>query len=506
MTLTEVVFEVSDANYPVCRFTRENPGIRGVYRVIDAGLTSGLFRATLTLLGPTETTGALLKELRSLNRYDELEVLSMTPSVLLLRLGNKVSGASGIGGIGLRPVERILEIFGTDTLLEPVFIENGTLRVRFLVPRVLDTKQVLGYLQELQATIQWDHFRVIRVSEYKTTRYAESVRRLLGPDQEALIHLAVGLGFYSSPKGCTLDHIAKRVGLSISPVHKKLKAIEQTLINAYVDPASAQAAQPAKRSRRPRAQAEALAASAGGMVEVNVRVEWPGFPPADIAARNPGVRIIHQPLAEDPKEGTASALYVVLASPRQYQEFEATVAHNPSVLKVEAMSKDLTHLSVKVRTRLAPTQGNPLSPPMLDLAPFTRLHALFGRDSYFKPILIDGRDIWIRFVIMRRLSPSEIEARLEDAGRVAGWRAFEVVSLRGVDADPAAGGGPQVEKMTPRQEEILRIAHALGYYKTPRECTLDAIAGTLGISANAIHKNLTAAEEKIIHNYLNAGF
>ncbi|HWG90767.1 MAG TPA: helix-turn-helix domain-containing protein [Candidatus Thermoplasmatota archaeon] len=500
MPLTEVVFEVSDESYPLCQFTRAHGNVRAVYRVTDVGVSSGFFRATITLLGPTELTSHVLKELRALKRYDELEVLSMTPSVLLLKLGNRVDHAPGIVGIGFQPVNKVLEIFGMDTLIEPATIENGTIRCRFLVPQNLETRRVLSMLQALQSAIQWTHFRVIRVAEYKATRYADVVRRLLGPDQEDLIHLAVALGFYNSPKACTLNDISARVGLSISPVHKKLKAIEQTLINAYVDPTAVKA--PPRRARRPRpSMQEGSVPVTGGMTEVAVHVEWPGFLPSEFAARNDGLRAVYQALHEDPRSGTASALYVVVAPPRQAKEFLDLLQANKRVQSVEVVSKDMAHLTVKVKAEM------PQEPAGADdLVAFTRLHSRFGPEAYFKPVLFEGKQISLRFVILRRVTASEVEARLERIGAELGWRDFEVVSLRGFEGDPSMGPEVHLEKVTPRQEEVLRIAHALGYYKTPRDCTLEDIARTLGISANAIHKNLTAAEEKIIRNYLNSGF
>lgn len=499
MSLTEVVFEIGDSQDPLCQVTRNHSGTRGVYRITESGAGGGAFRATFTLLAPQEATNAFLKDVKASKRYEEMEVISITPYALVLRVGNRLPEGRALGATaGAQPAERLLAIFGPDTVIEPILVESGRMRVRCLIPQPLDTKRVLVKLQELQRSMSWEHFRVVRVSEFKAREFADTLRRLLSTDQEEILRLALSLGYYDSPKRCTLGDISKRVGLSVSPVHKKLKEIEQTLINAHVDPSTITPPEPRRASRA--LLALVAPASPGAMSEVVLRIRWKAFAPLAFTSRHAGSRVVLQPLADDPRAGAATALVVAVAPDRDQPALLATLGAAGGVISSEVTSRDGDHVSVKLRTSLANADSW-----STHVNPFPYLLHRFGRDAYLRPIVVDGEDLWLRFIVVRGLGEAEILARLELASKEAGWNDYEVLSLRRVEVDPAASPVPVAEKMTPRQEEVLKIAHALGYYKTPRECTLEGVANTLGISANAIHKNLTAAEQKIIATYLASG-
>jgi predicted DNA binding protein len=107
-----------------------------------------------------------------------------------------------------------------------------------------------------------------------------------------------------------------------------------------------------------------------------------------------------------------------------------------------------------------------------------------------------------RIVVLRRLDEEALAALLQDLAQAQGWGGAELLGVRDAAVEAAALAPVKAEPLTGRQEEVLRIAHALGYYRTPRGCTLEDIAATLGVSANAVHKNLTAAEQRIIHGHV----
>lgn len=61
-----------------------------------------------------------------------------------------------------------------------------------------------------------------------------------------------------------------------------------------------------------------------------------------------------------------------------------------------------------------------------------------------------------------------------------------------------------VKDLTPKQLETIRTAHRLGFYKTPRDATLDELAAIFGISKAAVHNRLQAAERLVIGDWLEA--
>jgi hypothetical protein len=143
--------------------------------------------------------------------------------------------------------------------------------------------------------------------------------------------------------------------------------------------------------------------------------------------------------------------------------------------------------------------------PGLAADPLPALAGALGRDAYAKPTVCQDGAVMARVVVLRRLGEEDLAATLDELAQARGWAKAELVTVRDLALEGVLAGLPKAERMTARQEEVLRIAHALGYYRTPRGCTLEDIAARLGISANAVHKNLTAAEQRIVQDFVAAG-
>lgn len=63
---------------------------------------------------------------------------------------------------------------------------------------------------------------------------------------------------------------------------------------------------------------------------------------------------------------------------------------------------------------------------------------------------------------------------------------------------------PETQRLTPKQLDVLVLASDLGFYNTPRDANLDALAHVLGISKAAVHTRLQTAERKVIADYVAA--
>lgn len=483
MPLAEVVFEVH-APGSLGRFTTEHPEARAVVRFTAMQPQA---RALMTLAGSTELTGSLVRELRGelQGKGGEFEILSITPYSMVLRIAAAPEDAPWAG-----PAARFVEVFGRDTLLEPVLVEEGRLRLKGVAAQQMDTRMALEKLQELQRLGGWPGFRVIAVGEFDPKSFGGRAS-LLEPEQEDLLRLALVMGYYDTPRRCNLEDIAVRVGLSVSPVHKKLKEVEHVLIRAHLEPDAP------REPRKRRAPRKGGHAPAGSMREVVVRIAGEGFGPAAFTARHPGARVVYQQLPDAPD--VAAHLQVVLARPAEADEFLRLVEQDPALLEREVLSRDGEHVSLKVRRKV---DANGVG---LGTDPLVAVVGALGRDAYARPAVCEGGAVLGRVVVLRRLDEEELAASLAELAQAQGWTAAELVAVKDVSVDSALLARPRPEKLTGRQEEVLRIAHALGYYKTPRGCTLEDVAATLGISANAVHKNLTSAEQRIIQGYVGGG-
>lgn len=488
MSFTEIVFEVGDDRYPLCRATASPSSSNAILRVLDSGRASGHFRTIITYYGTEAEVAQLPRDLRAYRTGGDVEVLSTAPGLVSLRTDAPTQDPAA-PTVRLLGVLRLLDSFGADTIVEPFLFRRGRIRARVLVPRRLDAQRVLSTLQDVQRSSGFTDFRVVRVTPMAASRYVDLLRRILTAEQEELLRLAASMGYYDMPKGSTLDEIAQRVGLSVSPVHKRLKTIEELLVSAHVEGTSAIAAPPRRRRALAR---EAVPIPATAPCEIALRVRWPATSISKFTSTVPGSRVLIQYLGHEP--GThPMLLLIVLAPEADYERLLATFKARPDVVGIETVDRDRSHCSVKVKLKLATEAGTT----------FPWWSEVWGQDAISRPFVFEGEDVAVRMLLMRPMPEQEIRQRIERAAKLGGWEEHEIVAARSPDElrIPDAPAEPP----TSRQEEVLKIAHALGYYRTPRACTLEHVASTLGVSANAIHKNLSSAESKVIASYLSAG-
>lgn len=72
--------------------------------------------------------------------------------------------------------------------------------------------------------------------------------------------------------------------------------------------------------------------------------------------------------------------------------------------------------------------------------------------------------------------------------------------VNGGDADATAE--IDVSSITDKQQEAIELAMEMGYYQTPRDADLGAVAEELGVSESATSQRLNAAETKLVKSFL----
>ena len=482
MSFTEIVFEVADDRYPLCRLTRAPLSAFAIYRLVDDGRASRCYRVHVSYHGPAQHAAEIVRDMKALREEDEVEVTFQGEGHVALAIASPID--EGKPPRGFVAAAAILQTFGVDTLLEPVIFTQGRARARFIVPRPLDTQDALRSLQEIQRVCGFSGFRVLRTTTVDAGSHLDLARRILPTEQEELLRLAAAMGYYDTPKRATLEQVAARVGLSISPVHKRLKAAEEALVAAHVQPVGRDPA--AARRRR-----EARHFDDAQPWEIAVRVNAPRFGPSSFIAQTPGAQALLHVLSEDKATGTVSLLLNALV-PEDYQaKLLSSLEDRSEILDLQVLTRERSHVSLRMTTRGRAGYG------------FSWWTEVWGGDAALRPIVFDESGATLRILLLRPQTEEAFLRKLEEAGRFADWQGQEIASARplGASLPPPASSDP----LTQRQLEVLRVAHALGYYQTPRVCTLEQVANTLGVSANAIHKNLVLAESKLISAYLAAG-
>jgi hypothetical protein len=59
--------------------------------------------------------------------------------------------------------------------------------------------------------------------------------------------------------------------------------------------------------------------------------------------------------------------------------------------------------------------------------------------------------------------------------------------------------------LTDRQRSYLTAAYRQGYFEVPRECTLEELAGTLGVDKSSVSETLRRAENRVVGRFVADG-
>lgn len=489
LTFTEIALEMSDDRVAMCRHTAPPSTTHGVFRILDQGRNSGRFVGMFTFVGSRDAAQEFARDLVRERSSTEVEMLGQDVESTTFRVSAAIDTRDA-SQARLLPVLRLFEKLGPETIVEPILFRNGRVRARLIVPRLIDNATVHAAVSEVQDISGYRELRVLRVSRLEPDRHIEVMRPLLNAEQDGLLRLAVSMGYYANPKRATLEDISARVGLSISPIHKRLKAAEETLVGVHVvggRPSAQAPPQPVFARRRVRRRG---ALAAGTPCEIDFLVRAPQHPVSRFVRSNRGVRALMLPISEDARSGQASWLLVALAARAQVDALAAALLAEPGVRTEEVVRED-GHTCFRVHGYADRGFG---------IANFT---SSFAGTAALRRLVFDGDEMYGRLTVTCSEPVEDVEARLTKAVAGLGWPEPEVLSV----APTGAGRVPSElpEPLSARQEEVLKVAHALGYYRTPRGCTLEQVATTLGVSANAIHKNLVGAEARIIAHYLTVG-
>jgi hypothetical protein len=145
------------------------------------------------------------------------------------------------------------------------------------------------------------------------------------------------------------------------------------------------------------------------------------------------------------------------------------------------------------------------------LAPLRPLRAQFGTSG---TVLADlprpAPAFWRTPVARAEVDALHIDPDGEATLTVRGSRAGIATFTRRLHAVQApavltrlAHGGASARLLTPPQEEALRAALALGYYRIPRALNLQQLAAQLHIGSASVSERLRRAEARLVTSYLH---
>lgn len=202
---------------------------------------------------------------------------------------------------------------------------------------------------------------------------------------------------------------------------------------------------------------------------------------------NPSLRIILNLLRQSAKAPVGKAIVTILADPRTRQRF-LTGEFARRYGTFDLLSENEDYASVEITTAVLSyyQQHDPIQLTIQMLGPETVFHPVLVRDGYIHISVMspnpDGLAAFNQFTQhMRRVVPAD-DFKLLHVG----------------DYQPELRLKARPKSITSRQEEVVKMAIAMGYYSDPRQCNLEDLAHAFGISKAAVHKRLQMAENALI--------
>lgn len=204
---------------------------------------------------------------------------------------------------------------------------------------------------------------------------------------------------------------------------------------------------------------------------------------------HPEVRIVLNLLRSEAKAPVEKAIVTILADPRTRKRF-LTGEFARKYGSYQVLSESDEYASVEITTAVLSyyQQHDPIQLTIEMLGPETVFHPVIVEEGYIHISVMSPNPAGLKAfndftAHMRRVVPAD-DFKLLHVG------AYQP-ELRLKD---------RARLLTPRQEEVLKMAIAMGYYSDPRQCNLADLAGAFGISKAAVHKRLQMAENALIRS------
>ncbi len=202
------------------------------------------------------------------------------------------------------------------------------------------------------------------------------------------------------------------------------------------------------------------------------------------------VRIILNLLRSGAHEPVERAIVTILADRRTRRRF-LTGEFAKRYGTFEVLSENDEYASVQVSTAVL-SYYQEHDPIQLTIQ-------MLGPETVFHPVIVEGGYIHISVVSP---NPEGLPAFNRFTGHMRQVVPADDFKLLHVgEYRPEARFRGHGGHLTPRQEEVMRMAIAMGYYNDPRSCTLEDLAQAFGISKAAVHKRIQMAENAIIRGH-----
>lgn len=225
MSYREVVFAFEGSDHVFCGSTLDRDEVELICvpgRELDGAGVVHLVH----VLAPEDLRKEVLSELEAAFAFDEISsgdgfsTLSVTDEDARARL--------------VAPLEPVREALDDGAMLEPFLGRSGRIVARIHVPRPIEDGDVLRRLRDAAGSSDWTDWQLVHLTDFHPGGLARDLRdERLSTKQLEVVKMGLALGFYDSPRGCTLKTLADLFGISKAAVHNRLKAAERKILASY---------------------------------------------------------------------------------------------------------------------------------------------------------------------------------------------------------------------------------------------------------------------------------
>jgi predicted DNA binding protein len=225
--LREFVFKTSSASNPLCRFTKEDPARWILIHLFRTAPRKTSDRALFIIHATPADADAFLNDQFG-RRYGTFERLHQDDRTTSVEVSNYAMPAYR----GADPVEMAIRMLGPEVFFEPVLVHDGYIHVRALA---LDRagQPFPEMVRRLSAATGPSDFRLIHQGPWDPLRRLLPQDTTLSERQHETLRMAIDLGYYDTPRRCTLATLAEAFGVSKAAVHKHLQTAEAKLVRAH---------------------------------------------------------------------------------------------------------------------------------------------------------------------------------------------------------------------------------------------------------------------------------
>jgi hypothetical protein len=225
LPLTEFVFKIRSDKNLLCDFTRQHRSAEVVIHMLRRDAEGDIQDALYTILAPRAAWQELLQHFP--REYGSFRAIVERDAYASVQAPLKLDYARGHS-----PIRAVQEVLGPDCWFHPLVVKDGYLHISVVSPSVEGREAFMAYTKRMREHVSPDDFKLLHVGPYKPAALAAQ-REGLTPGQDEVVKMAVALGYYDTPRGCTLEDLAEAFGVSKAAAHKRLKAAENKIIQDF---------------------------------------------------------------------------------------------------------------------------------------------------------------------------------------------------------------------------------------------------------------------------------